>query len=137
MVLTWCLPGYPNLPRVHWGGQPMIACIKRMLSQCYKATLSADMSSDSDISLSDPTKSFVITDCSKENCNGQWLMSLVQAPHLKNLFLVHQNVCTFLTKNHVLIACSTVTIDLTCKYLSKISCSKVIISVFSSFPVSI
>ena len=61
----------------------MIACVKRMLAKDYKAALSADMSSDSDISLSDPTKCFVITDFGKENCNGQWLMSLVQAPHLK------------------------------------------------------
>ena len=22
MVLTWCLPGYPNLPRVHWPVKP-------------------------------------------------------------------------------------------------------------------
>ena len=65
-------------------------------------------------------------------------MSIVQAPHLKKpVFGAPERVLYILTKNHVLIACSTVTIDLTCKYLSKTSSSKVIISVYPSFPVSI
>ena len=65
-------------------------------------------------------------------------MSLVQAPHLKKpVFGAPERVYIFDKKSRFDRMLYYVTIDLTCKYLSKTSNSKVIISVFHSFPVSI